>query len=77
MKMKIIKMKMNMKMKKMIIKIQIKMKIKMNMNMMMKQWVRTKKNKIIKGLNNNLDEIIDKSKSLKEQTESLEKLEDL
>ena len=45
--------------------------------MMMKQWVRTKKNKIIKGLNNNLDEIIDKSKSLKEQTESLEKLEDL
>ena len=36
-----------------------------------------KKNKIIKGLNNNLDEIIDKSKSLKEQIESLEKLEDL
>ena len=34
-------------------------------------------NKIIKGLNDNLDEIIDKSKSFEEQIESLKKLEDL
>ena len=36
-----------------------------------------KKNKIIKNLNDNLDEIIDKSKSFEDQTESLKKLEDL
>ena len=34
-------------------------------------------NKIIKGLNDNLDEIIDKSKSFEEQIELLEKLEDV
>ena len=33
--------------------------------------------KIIKGLNDNLDEIIDKSKSFEDQIESLKKLEDL
>ena len=36
-----------------------------------------KKNKIIKNLNDNLDEIIDKSKSFEDQIESLKKLEDL
>ena len=36
-----------------------------------------KKNKIIKNLNDNLDEIIDKSKSFEDQTESLKKFEDL
>ena len=36
-----------------------------------------KKKEIIKGLNNNLDEIIDKSKLFEEQIESLKKLEDL
>ena len=60
------KMKMNMN---------IKMKMKMKM-MMMKQWVK-KNNEIIKDLNDNLDEIIDKSKSFEEQIESLKKLEDL
>ena len=34
-------------------------------------------NKEIKDLNDNLDEIIDKSKSFEEQIESLKKLEDL
>ena len=34
-------------------------------------------NEIIKGLNDNLDEIIDKSKSFEDQTESLKKFEDL
>ena len=33
--------------------------------------------KIIKNLNDNLDEIIDKSKSFEDQIESLKKLEDL
>ena len=60
------KMKMNMN---------IKMKMKMKM-MMMKQWVK-KNNEIIKDLNDNLDEIIDKSKSFEEQIESLKKLEGL
>ena len=32
-----------------------------------------KKNEIIKGLNDNLDEIIDKSKSFEEQIKSLKK----
>ena len=36
-----------------------------------------KKHEIIKGLNDYLDEIIDKSKSFEEQIESLRKLEDL
>ena len=36
-----------------------------------------KKNKIIKNLNDNLDEIIDKSKSFEEQIKSLKKLENL
>ena len=43
----------------------------------MKQRVKLKKNEIIKGLNDNLDEIIDKSKSFEDQIESLKKLEDL
>ena len=37
----------------------------------------SEKNTIIKGLNDNLDEIIDKSKLFEEQIESLKKLEDL
>ena len=36
-----------------------------------------KKNEIIKGLKDNLDEIIDKSKSFEDQIKSLKKLEDL
>ena len=36
-----------------------------------------KKNKIINGLNDNLDKIIDKSKSFEDQIESLEKVENL
>ena len=36
-----------------------------------------KTNEIIKGLNDNLDEIIDKSKSFEEQIKSLKKREDL
>ena len=43
----------------------------------MKQWIKTKKPEIIKGLNDNLDEIIDKSKSFEDQIESLKRLEDL
>ena len=43
----------------------------------MKQRVKVKKNEIIKGLNDNLDEIIDKSKSFEDQIELLKKLEDL
>ena len=45
--------------------------------MMMKQWIKTKKTEIIKGKNDNLDEIIDKSKSFEEQIKSLKKREDL
>ena len=45
--------------------------------MKMKQWVKTKKTEIIKNLNDNLDEIIDKSKSFEEQIKSLKKREDL
>ena len=56
----------------------IKMKMKMKMKMMMKQWVKTKKNEIIKGKKKDiLDEIIDKSKSFEEQIKSLKKLGDL
>ena len=47
--------------------------MKMKTKMMMKQWVKTKKNKIIKELNDHLDKIIDKSKSLEEQIKSLKK----
>ena len=43
----------------------------------MKQWVKTKKNEIVKDLNDNLDEITDKSKSFEEQIKSLKKREDL
>ena len=64
---------MKMKMKMMI----MIMKMKMKMKLMMKQWIKTKKNKKIKDLNDNLDEIIDKSKLFEEQIESLKKLEDL
>ena len=39
----------------------------------MKQWVKKKKKEIIKDLNDNLDEIIDKSKSFEEQIGSLKK----
>ena len=52
-----------------------KMKMKMKMMMMMKV-SQKKNNEIIKALNDNLDEIIDKSKSFEEQIESLKKLED-
>ena len=45
--------------------------------MKMKQWVKTKKNEIVKDLNDNLDEITDKSKSFEEQIKSLKKREDL
>ena len=45
--------------------------MKMKMKMMMSQ------NKIIKELNDHLDEIIDKSKSFEDQIESLKRLEDL
>ena len=45
--------------------------MKMKMKMMMSQ------NKIIKELNDHLDEIIDKSKSFEEQIKSLKKQEDL
>ena len=44
----------------------------MKMNMKIKQWVKKKNN-----LNDNLDEIIDKSKSFEDQIESLEKVENL
>ena len=43
----------------------------------MKQWVRTKKYKIIKNLKDNLDKIINKSKLFEEQIELLKKLEGL
>ena len=79
MKMIIIKMKVNMKMKimKIIMNINMKMNMKMKMKMMIEQWVKTKKNKIIKEKNDYLDKIIDKSKSFEEQIKSLKKREDL
>ena len=43
---------------------------------MMKQWVKTKKNKI-KKLNDHLDEIIDKSKSFEDQIKSIKKFKNL
>ena len=51
----------------------MKMKMKMVMMMMMKQWIKTKKPEIIKRKNDNLDKIIDKSKSFEEQIKSLKK----
>ena len=41
--------------------------------MKMRQWIKTKKNKKIKNLNDILDEIIDKSNSFEEQIKSLKK----
>ena len=55
----------------------MKMKMKMKMKIMMKQWIKTKKNEIIKGKNDILDEINDKSKSFEEQIKSLKKLKGL
>ena len=56
----------------------MKMKIMvMKMKMKMKQWVKTKKTEIIKNLNDNLDEIIDKSKSFEDQIKSIRKVENL
>ena len=66
-------MKIQMKMK-MIMRMKMMIMI-MKMKMMMEQWIKTKKNEIIKGKNDNLDEIIVKSKSFQEQIESLKKLE--
>ena len=40
---------------------------------MMKKQTKTKKNKIIKKLNDHLDEIIDKSKSFEHQVKSIKK----
>ena len=45
--------------------------------MMKKQWIKTKKNKIIKKLNDHLDKIIDKSKSFEDQIKSIKKVENL
>ena len=74
-------MKMNIKMKMKIMKTKMKiMKMKMNMNMKMKikmMMMNRSKKIIIKGKNDHLDEIIDKSKSFKDQIESLKKLENL
>ena len=63
--------------KKMKMKMIIEMRMKMKMKMMMKQLIKTKKNKIIKELNDHLDEIIDKSKSFEDQIKSLKKLQGL
>ena len=49
--------------------------MKMKMMKMMKQWIKTNNNKIIKDLSDNLDEIIDKSKLFEEKIESLKKIE--
>ena len=43
----------------------------------MKQWIKTKKPEKIKGLNDNLDKIIDKSKLFEDQIESFKKVENL
>ena len=40
----------------------------------MKQWIKTKKNKKVKRLNDILDEIIDKSKPFEDEMKSLKKL---
>ena len=52
---------------KMRTRMKMRMKMIMKMKMMIKQWVKTKKNEIIKEKNDNLDQIIDKSKSFEEQ----------
>ena len=44
---------------------------------MMKKQIKTTKNKIIKKLNDHLDEIIDKSKSFEDQIKSIRKVENL
>ena len=44
---------------------------------MMKKQIKTTKNKIIKKLNDHLDEIIDKSKSFEDQIKSLKKRKDV
>ena len=49
--------------------------MKMKMIKMMKQWIKTNNDKIIKDLSDNLDEIIDKSKLFEEKKESLKKIE--
>ena len=54
----------------------MKMKMNMEMKMMMKTMGQDKKNEIIKDLYDNLDGIIDKSKSFEEQIKSLKKLGD-
>ena len=71
-KYKVKKKKMNMNMK---MKMKMKINMKMKMKMMMKQWIKTKRNKIIKGLIDNLDKIIDKSKSFEDQIKSSKKVE--
>ena len=60
---------------KMKMKMIIEMRMKMKMKMMMKQLIKTKKNKIIKELNDHLDEIIDKSKSFENQIKSIKKIQ--
>ena len=55
-------------------KVKMKMNTIMKMKMTMKQCIKTKK---IKDLNDNLDEIIDKSKSFEDQIKPLKKLEGL
>ena len=47
------------------------------MSMMKKQWTKTNKQKIIKKLNDYLDKIIDKSKSIDDQIKSIRKIENL
>ena len=44
---------------------------------MMKQWIKTKKNIIIKKLNDHLDKMIDKSKSFEDQIKSIKKVKNL
>ena len=70
MKMKIMKIKMNMNMK-----IKMKMMIKIKILLYPHEYAKTvdqnERNIIIKKLNDNLDKIIDKSKSFEDQTESL------
>ena len=73
--MKIMKMKMKIKMK-MTKHLCYEMKMMMKMKMM-KQLIKTKKNTIIKGVNDVLDKIIDKSKSFEDQIKSIRKVENL
>ena len=66
-------MKINMKMK---MKVMMNMNIKMKM-VMTKKWIKRKKKEIIKVLNDNLVERIDKSKSFEDQIKSIKKFEGL